>query len=167
MAILSILRYPNSRLHTIAKPVERISSDIKTLVSDLTETMYAALGVGLAATQVDAHLRVIIVDISEARDQLKVMINPELVEARGESVCEEGCLSVPGVYERVKRHEWVRVRALGVDGRPFMLEADGILSVCVQHEMDHLDGKVFVEYLSQLKRNRIAQKLRKLERIDA
>jgi peptide deformylase len=167
MAILSILRYPDSRLHTLAKPVDHITHELKTLVRDMTETMYAAPGVGLAATQVDVHLRLIVVDISESHDQLKVLINPKLLEARGESVCEEGCLSVPGIYERVKRHEWVRVRALGIDGRQFTLEADGILSVCVQHEMDHLDGKVFVEYLSQLKRNRIAHKLRKLDRIDS
>jgi peptide deformylase len=165
MAILSILRYPDNRLHKIAKPVGHITCEIQTLVQNLADTMYAAPGVGLAATQVDVHLRVIVVDVSETHDQLKALINPQLVKAAGESLCEEGCLSVPGIYERVKRHEWIRVRALGVDGRPFTLEADGILSVCVQHEMDHLDGKVFVEYLSQLKRNRIAQKMRKLERI--
>jgi peptide deformylase len=165
MAILDILRYPDSRLHTVAKPVTNVTGDIETLVRDMAETMYAAPGVGLAATQVDCHVRAIVIDVSETHDQLKVFINPQLLDWRGEVMCEEGCLSLPGIYESVRRHEWIRVTALGLDGKPFKLEADGLLSVCIQHEMDHLDGKVFVEYLSQLKRNRIVHKLRKLERV--
>ena len=165
MAVLNILRYPDERLHTVAKPVREVTQEIQTLVSDMAQTMYTAPGVGLAATQVNVHLRIIIVDVSEARDQLKVLINPQLLKATGQSDCEEGCLSVPGIFETIKRHQWIRVGALGLDGKSFILEADGMLSVCVQHEMDHLDGKVFVEYLSQLKRNRIVHKLRKLDRI--
>ncbi len=165
MAVLNILRYPDERLHKVAKPVSEVTPEIQTLVRDMAQTMYAAPGVGLAATQVDVHLRIIIVDVSETRDQLKVLINPKVLKVSGDSECEEGCLSLPGVFEVVKRHRWIRVSALGLDGQSFTLEADGMLSVCVQHEMDHLDGMVFVEYLSQLKRNRIIHKLRKLDRI--
>jgi peptide deformylase len=164
MAILNILRYPDKRLHIVAKPVLEVDEQIKALVSDMAETMYEAPGLGLAATQVDIHQRIIVIDTSETQDKLRVLINPEILNAKGESELEEGCLSVPGIFERVRRHEWIQVRAVGLDGRSYKFEAAGILSVCVQHEMDHLDGKVFVEYLSQLKRNRIAQKLRKFDR---
>jgi peptide deformylase len=130
----------------------------------MAETMYAAPGIGLAATQVDMHLQVVVIDISETHDQLRVFINPQIVESRGAAECEEGCLSVPGVYEKVTRAEWVRVRALDAQGAPFELETDGLLAVCVQHELDHLKGKVFVEYLSRLKQTRIASKLKKQQR---
>lgn len=164
MAIRSILQYPDERLHRIAEPVEQVTDDIKVLVADLAETMYAAPGIGLAATQVDVHKRVIVIDISEARDQLLVLIDPEIVAQSGAMECEEGCLSVPGVYETVQRAERVTVRALDRDGRAFELEAEGLLAVCIQHEMDHLQGRVFVEYLSRLKQARIVAKLRKLQR---
>jgi peptide deformylase len=167
MATLSILRYPDPRLHTVAKPVTQVDARIRQLVHDMLETMYAADGVGLAATQVDAHERVIVMDTSEARDDPRVLINPELV-ARSEemTVTEEGCLSVPTVYDKVKRHARVTVRSLDREGRPQEFEAEGLLSVCVQHEMDHLMGKVFVEYLSQLKRDRIKTKMLKKMRDD-
>lgn len=164
MAILDILRYPDSRLHTIATPVDEVDGTIRALIKDMAETMYAAPGVGLAATQVDVHKRVIVIDVSATHDALKVFINPEILESRGASTLEEGCLSVPGIYDKVQRAEWIRVRALDADGNPFELEADGLLAVCIQHEMDHLQGKVFVEYLSPLKRNRITTRLRKQER---
>ncbi len=164
MAQLSILRYPDPRLHTVAMPVRDVDDRIRTLVRDMAETMYAAPGIGLAATQVDVHLRVIVIDISETRDQLNVLINPEILAAEGLQECEEGCLSVPGVYEIVARAEKVKVRALGVDGQPFELEAEGLLALCIQHEMDHLEGKVFVEYLSRLKQTRIRAKLQKQQR---
>lgn len=164
MAILDILRYPDSRLHKIAAPVAAVDGTIRALISDMAETMYAAPGVGLAATQVDVHKRVIVIDVSPTHDALKVFINPEILESRGASTLEEGCLSVPGIYDKVQRAEWIRVRALDADGKPFELEADGLLAVCIQHEMDHLQGKVFVEYLSPLKRNRITTRLRKQER---
>ena len=164
MAIRSILQYPDERLHRIAEPVKQVTEDIKVLVADLAETMYAAPGIGLAATQVDVHKRVIVIDISEARDQLLVLIDPEIVAQSGAMECEEGCLSVPGVYETVQRAERVTVRALDRDGRAFELEAEGLLAVCIQHEMDHLQGRVFVEYLSRLKQSRIVAKLRKLQR---
>ena len=131
---------------------------------NMAETMYAAPGVGLAATQVDVHKQVIVIDLSETRDELLVLINPQILQSRGKSDCEEGCLSVPGIFEKVARAEWVKVRALGLDGKSFTIEATGMLSVCIQHEMDHLKGKVFVEYLSPLKRNRIKTKLLKEER---
>lgn len=161
MAILDILRYPDPRLYTIAQPVEKVDDSIRRLVRDMAETMYAAPGVGLAATQVDVHKRVIVIDVSDARDQLVVLINPEIVWREGEKECEEGCLSVPGVYDIVKRAERVGVRALDADGRPFELVAEGMLAVCVQHEIDHLEGKVFVEYLSRLKQTRIRARLQK------
>ena len=161
MAILKILQYPDERLHRIAKNVSVVNEATRKLVRDMAETMYAAPGVGLAATQVDVHERVIVVDISESRDQLKVLINPEIIASSGTSDCEEGCLSVPGIYETVRRAEKVTVRALDENGAPFMLDAEGLLSVCIQHEMDHLIGKVFVEYLSQLKQSRIRAKLKK------
>jgi peptide deformylase len=164
MALLSILRYPDERLHTVAQPVESVNGEIRQLIEDLAETMYAAPGVGLAATQVDVHKRVIVIDISDTRDQLLVLINPSIVESRGVSEVEEGCLSVPGIYERVERAEWVKVRALDRNGEPFEIEADGLLAVCIQHEMDHLLGKVFVEYLSRLKQSRILARIKKQEK---
>ena len=164
MAILQILRYPDPRLHKVAKPVAVVDEEIRKLARNMTETMYAAPGVGLAATQVDVHKQLILIDLSETRDQLLVLINPQILESRGKSDCEEGCLSVPGIFEKVARAEWVKVRALDVNGKSFTLEATGMLSVCIQHEMDHLKGKVFVEYLSRLKQNRILSKLKKQQR---
>ena len=164
MALLPILRYPDPRLHKVAAKVTRVDDRIRKLIKDMAETMYAAPGVGLAATQVDVHQRVIIVDISETRDQLNVFVNPEIVVASGEADCEEGCLSVPGVYEKVRRADRIKVRALNAAGEPYTMEAQGLLAVCIQHEMDHLEGKVFVEYLSRLKQSRILAKLRKQER---
>jgi peptide deformylase len=165
MAILNILRYPDARLHTVAKPVTAVDERIRTLVDDMLETMYAAEGVGLAATQVDVHERVIVMDTSEGRDEPRVLINPELVAQSDNWVeGEEGCLSVPAIYDKVPRHAKVTVRALGRDGQPHEFEAEGLLAVCVQHEMDHLMGKVFVEYLSPLKRERIKSKMVKKTR---
>ena len=164
MAILPILQYPDPRLHKLAAPVARVDDSIRNLVRDMAQTMYSAPGVGLAATQVDVHKQVIVIDISPTHDQLKVFINPEIIESRGTSDAEEGCLSVPGVFDKVARAEWIRVRALDAEGEPFELEADGLLAVCIQHEMDHLKGKVFVEYLSPLKRRRILARIRKQER---
>ena len=164
MALLSILRYPDERLHTVAAPVETVNGEIRRLVEDMAQTMYAAPGVGLAATQVDVHKQVIVIDISEARDELLVLINPVILESRGVSDFEEGCLSVPGIFEKIERAEWIKVHALNRDGQSFELEASGLLSVCVQHEMDHLQGKVFVEYLSRLKQNRILGRIKKQEK---
>jgi len=164
MAILKILQYPDERLHTIAKPVSEVTAATRKLIRDMAETMYAAPGVGLAATQVDVHQQVIVVDISETHDQLLVFINPELIASSGEIEREEGCLSVPGVYENVCRAERVTVNALDAHGKPFTLETDGFLATCVQHEMDHLKGKVFVEYLSPLKQSRLRAKLKKHRR---
>jgi peptide deformylase len=161
MALLPILHYPDPRLHKRAARVERVDDWIRKLIKDMADTMYAAPGVGLAATQVDVHLRVIVIDVSESRDQLRVFINPELVAASGEADIEEGCLSVPGIYEKVRRPGRVTVRALDAAGEPFTLDAEGLLAVCIQHEMDHLKGKVFVEYLSQLKQQRVRAKLAK------
>ena len=164
MAKLSILLYPDPRLHIVAQPVARVDDEIRKLINDMAETMYAAPGVGLAATQVDVHKRVIVVDTSPARDGLKAFINPRIVESLGESDCDEGCLSVPGIYEKVRRAQKIRVAALDADGNPFELEAEALQAVCIQHEMDHLDGKVFVEKLSRLKRERILTKIRKRQR---
>jgi peptide deformylase len=164
MAILPIIHYPDARLHKTAAPVAIVDESIRRLAEDMAETMYAAPGVGLAATQVDVRKQVIVIDISETFDQLLVLINPKIVDARGRAECEEGCLSVPGIFENVTRAEWVKVQALGMDGQPFELQSDGLLAVCIQHEIDHLKGKVFVEYLSQLKQKRIADKLRKQQR---
>lgn len=161
MAVLNILRYPDARLHKVAAPVTVFDDALKKLVADMTETMYAAPGIGLAATQVDVHKQVIVVDVSERRDSLVVLVNPEIVEAVGVSDIEEGCLSVPSIYELVERAERVKVRAYDQNGKAFTLEAQGLLSVCIQHEMDHLKGKVFIEYLSQLKQQRIRAKLAK------
>lgn len=164
MARLPILRYPDPRLHKVAAKIIHVDDDIRKLIKDMAETMYAAPGVGLAATQVDVHKRLIIVDISETRDQLKVLINPEILVTSGDADCEEGCLSVPGIYEKVRRAERIKVRAQDRNGKFFTLDAEGLLSVCIQHEMDHLEGKVFVEYLSRLKQQRILTRLRKQER---
>ena len=164
MAILPILRYPDPRLHKVAKPVAVVDDEIRRLARNMAETMYAAPGVGLAATQLDVHKQLIVIDLSETRDQLLVLINPQILESRGQSDCEEGCLSVPGIFEKIARAEWVKVRALNVDGKSFTIEAAGMLSVCIQHEMDHLKGKVFVEYLSRLKQTRILSKLKKQQR---
>ncbi len=164
MPRLDILHYPDARLHKVAKPVATVDARIRKLVDDMAETMYAAPGIGLAATQVDVHERVIVIDISETHDQLRVFINPEIVAQSGRAEGEEGCLSVPGVFDKVERAEQVTVRALDRDGKPFELKADGLLAVCIQHEMDHLMGKVFVDYLSNLKRNRIKAKLAKQAR---
>jgi peptide deformylase len=161
MAVLNILRYPDARLHKQAAPVTVFDDALRRLVADMAETMYAAPGIGLAATQVDVHKQVIVVDVSERRDSLVVLVNPEIVEAIGESDIEEGCLSVPGIYELVPRAERVKVRAYDQNGKAFTLEAQGLLSVCIQHEMDHLQGKVFLEYLSQLKQQRVRAKLAK------
>jgi peptide deformylase len=164
MAVMPILYYPDPRLNKVAARVERIDDEIRQLIKDMSETMYAAPGVGLAATQVDVHLRVIVIDISENRSQLRVFVNPELLSASGVADREEGCLSVPEVYEKVRRAERVTVRAMDAEGRPYTLEADGLLAVCIQHEMDHLEGKVFVEKLSRLKQNRLRARLKKQER---
>ena len=161
MALLNILRYPDARLHKAAVPVTVFDDGLKRLVGDMAETMYAAPGIGLAATQVDVHKQVIVIDASERRDSLIVLVNPTILEANGVSDIEEGCLSVPGIYELVERAERVKVRAYDRNGHAFTLEAQGLLSVCIQHEMDHLQGKVFVEYLSQLKQQRIRAKLAK------
>lgn len=165
MALLTILEYPDPRLHKVAKPVAVVDDRIRKLVTDMAETMYDAPGVGLAATQVDVHERVIVIDISENKSELRVLINPEIVWASDDlKVWEEGCLSVPGYYDEVKRPSRVRVRALGLDGKPHEFDADGLLAVCVQHEMDHLLGKVFVDYLSPLKRNRVKARMQKAQR---
>jgi peptide deformylase len=165
MTIRTILRYPDARLHERARPVAEVDESVRVLIADMAETMYAAPGIGLAATQVDVPLRVIVMDLSETRDQLQVFINPELVERSIEcGSYEEGCLSVPGVFEEVERPERITVRALDREGRPFTVHADGLLAVCLQHEIDHLDGKVFVQHLSRLKQSRIRAKLAKQDR---
>ena len=165
MALLNILRFPDPRLHTVARPVPLVDARIRQLIDDMVETMYAAEGVGLAATQVDVHERVIVMDLSEQHDQPVVLINPEIIERSDEMmVSEEGCLSVPLIYDKVERHAKVTVRALNREGEPFEMEAEDLAAVCVQHEMDHLVGKVFVEYLSLLKRTRIRTKMLKKTR---
>jgi peptide deformylase len=161
MPLLPILQYPDERLHTVAAPVTRVDDEIRSLVRNMAETMYAAPGIGLAATQVNVHKRVIVIDLSETQDRLQVFINPEIVASSGEAECEEGCLSVPGVFEKVTRAERVTVRALDEQGDERTIEAEGLLAVCIQHEMDHLQGKVFVEYLSRLKQDRIRSRLKK------
>ena len=160
MTQLTILRYPDPRLHTVAKPVGPVDARIRTLVADMLETMYDANGIGLAATQIDVHERLVVIDVSEEHDKPLVLINPEIVWASDEKIVnEEGCLSVPGIYDGVERSTAVRVNALDADGEPQTIEADGLLAVCIQHELDHLLGKVFVEYLSPLKRDRIRTKM--------
>jgi peptide deformylase len=164
MALLPILRYPDPRLHKKAAPVKQVDARIRGLAADMAETMYAAPGIGLAAPQVDQHLRLIVIDVSEDKSQLQTFINPEILEISGECEGEEGCLSVPGIYDIVKRASHVKVRALDLEGQSFELEADDLMAVCIQHEMDHLEGKVFVEYLSRLKQTRIRSKLVKQAR---
>lgn len=164
MALLTILEYPDPRLRTVARPVASVDDDIRRLARDMLETMYNAPGIGLAATQVDVHLRMLVADVSEAHDDPRVFINPEILEKDGIEITEEGCLSVPGVYERVERAEHIRLRSLNLDGDEFEIEAEGLLAVCIQHEIDHLDGKLFVDYLSDLKRTRIRKRLDKARR---
>jgi peptide deformylase len=164
MAIRDILHFPDPRLRNRAEPVDRVDDHVRRLVDDMLETMYAAPGIGLAAVQVNVPMRVISIDISEHRDQPLCLINPEILELSGSVETEEGCLSVPGIYDFVERAEWIRARALNRDGEPFEFEAEGLLAVCIQHEIDHLDGKLFVDYLSQLKRQRIRKKAQKQQR---
>lgn len=165
MAQLPILHYPDPRLETVARPILSVDDEVRRLAADMAETMYEAPGIGLAATQVDVHRQLIVIDVSESRDQLLTFINPKIVAASEEIASyEEGCLSVPGIFDEVERPARVTVEALGLDGKPFTLEADGLLAVCIQHEMDHLRGVVFVEHLSRLKRTRILAKLRKQQR---
>ena len=168
MAILEILEYPDPRLRTIAEPVDAVTPEISTLIDDMFDTMYDAPGIGLAATQVDQHIQLIVMDLSEDKSEPHVFINPEITILEGEpEKMQEGCLSVPGFYEDVERIEHVLIKALDRDGKPFELEATGLLAVCIQHEMDHLNGKLFVDYLSKLKRNRIKKKLEKQHRASA
>jgi peptide deformylase len=165
MAILNILNYPDERLRTVAKPVKEVTVEIQQLTDNMLETMYAAPGIGLAATQVNVHQRIIVIDISEEKNQPLVLINPEITEKDGEQEFDEGCLSVPGIYETVQRAEHIKLRALDREGQEFEMEADGLLAVCIQHELDHLQGKLFVDYLSQLKRQRIRKKLQKQQKL--
>ena len=164
MAVLNILRYPDPRLYKKAAPVAVVDESLRAFVRDLAETMYSAPGVGLAATQVDVHQRIIVIDASETRDRLVVLINPKIIARTGLQYVDEGCLSVPGVYEPIERAAQISVRALGIDGKPFTMTAEKLLAICIQHEMDHLEGKVFVDYLSRLKRQRIIAKLQKQQR---
>ena len=164
MALLNILQYPDERLHTVAQPVAKIDKRIQTLIQDMFETMYEARGIGLAATQVDVHERIVVMDLSEEKNEPRVFINPVITHKNGETTYEEGCLSVPGIYDTVTRAEQVTVEALNEKGEAFTLEADGLLAICIQHELDHLMGKVFVEHLSQLKQNRIKTKLKKRQK---
>ena len=159
MALLNILHFPDPRLRTVAKAVTEFDDELRQFVSDMFETMYEAPGIGLAATQVDRHIRLLVMDVSEARNQPRCLINPEILEADGEEEMDEGCLSVPGFYEKVRRAEHIRVRAHDENGELAEFDAEGLEAVCIQHEMDHLDGKLFVDYLSNLKRNRIRSKL--------
>jgi len=161
MPLLTILHFPDERLRTVAKPVERVDERLRKFIDNMFETMYEAPGIGLAATQVDFHQRLIVIDVSEEKNQPLVFINPEILERDGVEEMDEGCLSVPGIYERVQRADRVKVRALDRNGEPFELSADGLLAVCIQHEIDHLDGKLFVDYLSSLKRQRIKKKFEK------
>ena len=167
MALLPILRYPDERLRTVARPIVQVDDGIRRLAADMSETMYAAPGIGLAATQVDAHVRLVVIDVSEDRSGLLTLINPRIIASGGDQVGEEGCLSVPGVYDEVERAAWVTVEYLDLDGKPQTLDAEGLLAVCIQHELDHLSGKVFVDYLSRLKQSRIKAKLAKKARITA
>jgi len=167
MSRLSILEYPDPRLRRVARPVDQVTDRERRLADDMLETMYAAQGIGLAATQVNEGVRLIVMDLSLSHDQPRVFINPEIIERGGSQVCEEGCLSVPGFQAEVERAERVRVRAWDRDGRAFELSADGLLAVCIQHEIDHLDGKVFVDYLSPLKRRMVEKRLRKRQRLAA
>jgi peptide deformylase len=164
MSLLNVLHFPDPRLRTRAEPVEAVDDDVRRLVDDMFETMYAAPGIGLAATQVNVHRRVIVIDVSEGKDQPLCLINPEITALDGIEEMEEGCLSVPGVYERVSRADRITVSALDRDGAPYSLDAEGLLAVCIQHEMDHLEGKLFIDYLSEMKRGRIRKRLEKRER---
>jgi len=166
MSVLKILEYPDPRLRIKAEPVPAVTDEIRQLAADMLETMYAAPGVGLAATQVDRHVRLVVIDVSETRDQPWVLINPEIISSDGKETSDEGCLSVPGVTEGVERAARVRVRALDVDGQSREFDADGLLAVCVQHELDHLEGKLFVDYLSELKRQRLKKRATKTRRRD-
>jgi peptide deformylase len=163
MALLPILHYPNPRLRLQASPVEAVTDEIRALAADMLETMYSAPGIGLAATQVDRQIRLVVIDVSRTHDQPLCLINPEILDKEGEEEMEEGCLSVPGVYDNVRRAEKVRVRYLSLEGQEMVIDADGLLAVCIQHEIDHLDGRLFVDYLSMLKRNRIRKKLEKVQ----
>ncbi|HEX7027753.1 MAG TPA: peptide deformylase [Gammaproteobacteria bacterium] len=165
MAILDILHFPDERLRKVCEPVQEVNDDIRRLLDDMLETMYAAPGIGLAAIQVNVHKRVLVVDISEDHTQPLFFINPEIISRAGEEEMQEGCLSVPGFYEVVRRAENIKVKALDREGQPFEMDADGLLAVCIQHEIDHLNGKLFVDYLSPLKRQRIRKKLEKQERL--
>jgi peptide deformylase len=166
MAILEILEFPDPRLRTVAKPVTAFTPELKQLVKDMIDTMYDANGIGLAATQVNVHQRLLVLDVSESRDQIRVYINPEILESSGSQNCEEGCLSVPGVYADVKRAEQIRVRAFDADGKVFEESLEGMHAICLQHEMDHLQGKLFVDYLSPLKRQMVRKKLEKQKKAD-
>jgi len=165
MTRLTILEYPDPRLRTVAQPVDTVDDALRTLVDDMLETMYASKGIGLAATQVNVHRRLLVADVSEGLDQPLVFINPEVTTREEVGIHQEGCLSVPGIYDDVERAQRIRVRALGRDGQPFEMDAEGLLAVCIQHEIDHLDGKLFVDYLSELKRQRIRKKLEKERRL--
>ena len=166
MALLNILHFPDPRLRTVAQAVTEFDSSLKVLAADMLETMYEAPGIGLAATQVDHHIRLLVIDISEEKNSPKVLINPEILESRGEEEMDEGCLSVPGYYETVRRAEWVHVRAQNTEGEFYEIQTDGLEAVCIQHEMDHLEGKLFVDYISGLKRDRIRKKLLKQQKAD-
>ena len=167
MTRLTILEYPDPRLRTIAQPVQAVDDALRTLVDDMLETMYASNGIGLAATQVDVHRRLLVADVSEQRTQPLVFINPEIAARDEISLAQEGCLSLPGIFEEIERAQRIQVRALGRDGQPFEMEACGLLAVCIQHEMDHLEGKLFVDYLSELKRQRVRKKLEKERKLRA
>lgn len=167
MASLTILEFPDPRLRRVAKPVEAVTDRERQLAADMLETMYEARGIGLAATQVNEAVRLLVLDLSETRDQPRVFVNPEITDRSGTQTCEEGCLSVPGIYAEVERAESIRVRALGLDGEAFEMDADGLMAVCIQHEIDHLDGKVFVDYLSPLKRRMVEKRLKKQKQRDA
>jgi len=164
MSMLTILRYPDERLHTVARPVEKFDSALQRLIDDMLETMYVAPGIGLAATQVDVHIQLLVIDISDEKNQPLVLINPEILERDGSQKFDEGCLSVPGIYESIERAQHIRFRACDREGQSFEMDAEGLLAVCIQHEMDHLQGKLFVDYLSNLKRQRIRKKLQKQEK---
>ncbi|BCO17164.1 peptide deformylase [Alteromonas sp. McT4-15] len=167
MAILDVLSFPDERLRTVAKPVEEVNDEIKQLVSDMFETMKDENGIGLAATQVDRHVQVVVMDVSEDQSEPRVFINPEIIRKDGVTISEEGCLSVPGNYAKVERAESITVKALDADGETFELDAEGLLAICIQHELDHLKGKLFIDYLSPLKRQRIRKKLEKEARLAA
>jgi len=164
MSQLTILQFPDPRLRTVARPVDPVDDEVRRLADDMLETMYAARGIGLAATQVDHHIRMLVMDISEGRDDPHVLINPEIIDRSGSQICDEGCLSVPGEYAEVERAEAIKVRALDRDGQTFELEADGLMAVCIQHEIDHLDGKVFIDYLKPMKRRMIERRMKKQQR---